>query len=214
VSSTTVDITDRRTVEERRTQLVDAAVEVLAAEGLERATTRRITDHAGLALGAFHYAFRSKRDLIEAVMGRVIDSTESALRSALDALEPALAAGASADEALGRAIETFWRGVEASPQLQLAQRELTVHALRDPALRPVAQQQYDRYARAVELLLERVPGVPSGQARADLARFLVATLDGLALHRLVDEDPAAGDRRLALFVDTLRALLDREPTTA
>src|SRR5690606_15625560 len=58
---------DRRSVEERRAQLVQAATEVISRDGLGRATTRRITDHADLALGAFHYAFRSKEELLGAV---------------------------------------------------------------------------------------------------------------------------------------------------
>jgi len=62
---------ERRSAEQRREQLLDAAVAVIAEHGLERATTRAITDRAGLALGAFHYVFDSKDELLEAVAERV-----------------------------------------------------------------------------------------------------------------------------------------------
>jgi AcrR family transcriptional regulator len=62
----------RRTVDERRAELVDATLGILASEGLGAATTRRITEEAGLALGAFHYAFRSKDELLRAVIERLM----------------------------------------------------------------------------------------------------------------------------------------------
>ncbi len=193
----------RRSVEERREQLIDAAIKVLADEGIGAATTRRITDEAGLALGAFHYAFTSKDDLLHAVIERFSRGIETVLHHAV--LEPQ-----SSPEDLGnQLIRGFWRYAEETPELQLAQYEVTVHALRDPKLRPLAELQYRRMAEAVELVLEDHPMVADGQLRTDLASYLAAAMDGLILYRVVEGDPEAAARRLEMFIGTLPALVQQ-----
>jgi TetR/AcrR family transcriptional regulator, regulator of biofilm formation and stress response len=182
---------DRRSVDERRIQLIDAAVAILAEEGLARATTRNITDRAGLALGAFHYAFASKDELLAAVMERIAVATE-------EALEQALAEQGEAS-AVTRLLDGFWRFIDARPELQLAKAELTVHALRDPAMRPLAEAQYERYSTAIEQLLARAPELAAAPAECEsMARYLVATLAGLVMQRLIQGDPAAARDRLTL----------------
>ena len=192
----------RRSVGERREQLIDAAIAVLAREGIGAATTRRITDEAGLALGAFHYAFRNKDDLLRAVIDRLSFGIEEVLQQAI--LEP----DTSLREFGEQIIRSYWRFVEETTELQLAQYELTVHALRDPELRPLAELQYQRLNEAVELVLEDHPDMPGGPIRQDLASYLVSVMDGLVLHRVVQDDRAAAERRLELFVAALPALID------
>lgn len=192
---------ERRSVAERRTQLIDAAIDVLARDGIGAATTRRITDEAGLALGAFHYAFASKDDLLHAVIERFSTGMETVLQDAI--LEP----DASLEDLGEQLIRGYWRYVEETPQLQLAQYELTVHALRDPRLRPLAELQYQRMAQAVELVLQDHPLVPPGPVRHDLATYLAAVMDGLILSRVVRDDPGAAQRRLDLLLATLPALI-------
>lgn len=194
--------TDRRSVEERREQLIDAAIQVLATEGLGRATTRNITEQANLALGAFHYAFRSKDELLESVIERVVSATERVLQDAVEDVrdDPA--------RAIPRMLEEFWDFIDETPDLQLAQYELTVHALRNPKMRRLAVDQHQRYTSAIRGVLDQVPGSPEGQEAEDLARYIAATMDGLVLHRLVEEDVEAGRRRLHLHQTALQCLID------
>ncbi|MFE3960728.1 TetR/AcrR family transcriptional regulator [Nocardia sp. NPDC059091] len=56
---------------ERRTELVDAAVQVIATHGVDGATTRRIADAAGAPLATLHYCYESKELLFAAVFDRV-----------------------------------------------------------------------------------------------------------------------------------------------
>lgn len=186
---------DRRSLDERREQLVDAAVAILAEEGLARATTRNITDRAGLALGAFHYVFDSKDDLLAAVMERVLRATQEALTRAVDHEGPTT---------MTELLDAFWRFIDAAPQLQLAKAELTVHALRDPALRPLMEEQYERYTATVRELA--VDAVLSSEDGDTLARYLVATLDGLVLQRLVEGDAGAARDRLDLHAAAVETL--------
>lgn len=52
---------------ERRQELIDAAVLVIAERGVDGATTRRIADRAGAPLATLHYCFASKELLFGAV---------------------------------------------------------------------------------------------------------------------------------------------------
>ncbi len=194
---------ERRSVAERREQLIDAAISVLAREGIGAATTRRITAEAGLALGAFHYAFRNKDELLRAVAERLSRGVEGVLESS--PADPTASLTAFGEQI----VQAFWGFVEQTTELQLAQYELTVHALRDPGLKPLAEEQYRRLTAAVDGALEGHPEVPDGQARHDLASYLVSVMDGLILHRVVEGDADAAVRRLELFVATLPALADR-----
>jgi AcrR family transcriptional regulator len=188
----------RRSVDERREQLIDATLGILASDGLAAATTRRITEEAGLALGAFHYAFRSKDELLRAVIERLNSEISQALDGVSDEAKSNL------PDAVEAVIRGLWHYVEAKPELQLAQYELTIHALRDPTMRELASWQYDRYADVVVRTLDGVSDAPSGHELVELARFLVATLDGLILHHCVQGDLESARRRLEQCVSSTR----------
>lgn len=191
---------ERRSVAERREQLIDAAISVLASEGIGAATTRRITDEAGLALGAFHYAFRNKDDLLEAVMERLSRGVEEVLERSV--LEPSQSL-----EGFGETLaRTYWGFVEQTTKMQLAQYELVVHAMRDEGLKPLAQAQHDRMNASLERALGDQPDIAHHPQRRDLATYILSVLDGLILRRIVEGDPQAAERRLELFIATFPAI--------
>lgn len=210
------DRRERRSVEERRGELVDAAISLVAEEGLSNATTRRITDRAGVALGAFHYAFASKAELVAAVMDRISSRLESAL-------DVSVAPGTSSDVAARRVLEAHAELVAADPPLQLARQELLVRALRDPALQSLVAEQRHRVVAAIHrsLTAAAAPGATAGARGTDrdvagggrawsdtvpeaLAGYLAATLDGLVLHRHLD--PSGADGRDALHSEAITAI--------
>lgn len=201
---------DRRSVEERRQQLVDAALKVMAEQGLTKATTRAITEAAGLALGAFHYAFTSKDELLGAVIEQTVGEIDAVLMRTFRAAEPQdteVDEQALVVEVLRRFVADLWDYFESTPRLHLAQYELTLHALRDPSLRHLAERQYDLYSATVARGLERLTGeVGSGSAN-ELARYVVATVDGLLLQWLVEGDDDAARARLARYQRTLPAIV-------
>lgn len=201
---------DRRSVEERRVQLIDAALAVMAQQGLSRATTRAITDEAGLALGAFHYAFTSKDELLSAVIERVVAEIDGTLVRAMEEAEPrvdGLDGQALVVAALTRFLQQTWEQLRARPELQLAQYELTLHALRDPSLRHLAARQYDRYCATVATRLGQMTEEVGAEAAEQLARYLVATVDGLLLQWLVEGDDDAAALRLRRYLTTLPAIV-------
>lgn len=86
----------KRGGEERRSQIVEALMRVMAARGYERASIAEIAREAGLASGLIHYYFKTKQDILLALMDQLsahlrtryearLESAESAPWSRLDA---------------------------------------------------------------------------------------------------------------------------------
>ena len=76
----------RVSAEDRRDALIEAAIRVIAAKGVAAATTRAIVAEAGASLASFHYAFRS-RDEMMAELITVVTTQEA--ESVVHALSPA-----------------------------------------------------------------------------------------------------------------------------
>jgi AcrR family transcriptional regulator len=174
----------RINAEARREELVEAAIRVMAREGLDRATTRRIADEAGAAPGIFHYVFRGKTELLEAVIGAVTQQVEQVLRDAVDPRKGLAAA-------ISDAAQTFWQHVRADDGLQLMQYELVIYCRRTPGLEWLADWQYARYIAAVTEVLGAAAEHDADQSAISLdqlARFLVAAVDGLVLQYAVHHD--------------------------
>lgn len=191
-------------IEDRRSQLVEAALDVAAAEGIAATTVRRVAEQAGVALGVVHYCFEDKDELFTALAARIVDE-----------LAEASAAGLEFDEsdeapdlptALGAAIAGLWEMIEQTPGEQLLTYEITAHALRDPSLRSVALRQYDVSQQAAEDLLALVASASGATWTTpvpELAGQTLAYVDGVTLRWLVDRDGAAARARLTSFAEYL-----------
>ena len=77
----------RMSAAERREQLVAAAIRVMTRDGVVRATTRAIASEAGMPLGVFHYAFRSKAELMAVVTETIAQQSKAEIDAAMIALD-------------------------------------------------------------------------------------------------------------------------------
>ncbi|MEU5220323.1 TetR/AcrR family transcriptional regulator [Streptomyces sp. NPDC020807] len=189
----------RQSADERREQLVEAALRVMIRDGVARATTRAIVGEAGLPLGAFHYCFRSKQELLHGVIERIL------LGSLASPLVP-LAPGTPAPEVVRATLHAYWDHIRAHPDEHQLTYELTQYALREPGLADVARRQYERYLDANVDHLEAVArqaGVAWTTDVTVLARFGLNFLDGLTLNWLIDRD----DDRALVALDAYAAHL-------
>jgi len=73
-------VVGRVTAQDRRQQLIDAAIRVAEREGIAATTTRRIAAEAGARLATVHYCFRSKQELLEGVLSAIITELSEAAR--------------------------------------------------------------------------------------------------------------------------------------
>jgi AcrR family transcriptional regulator len=181
-------------VEERRAEIVEAAIELISREGLAAASTRQIAAEAGVSLSTLHYCFGTKEALIDAVIEAIVAQIG-------DVAGAALPEDAGLAAAIDASVRAFWGLVENTPGLQTMQYELTLSALRGN--RELAHAQYEEYVGVAEQIFRRAaknsgerPAVPA----RDLARFVVAGLDGLILQHLSDPDVRRSRRQVRHLV--------------
>lgn len=195
----------RISAQERREQLVEAAIRVMSNEGFERATTRRIAQEAGTTQGVFHYAFRDKNELLTAVVGAVTLEIEKILRRSVD---PKLGLA----QAINDAIRGMWSYVQRDDGLQLMQYELTIFCRRTDGFQWLAEWQYARYtASTMEIFTEALQGQEISIDIASLTNFVVAAVDGLIIQYEVFHDDAKSAQDITNVIKAACALAGISP---
>jgi AcrR family transcriptional regulator len=194
-------------VDKRRQLLVEAAIRVMARDGVAKATTRAIAAEAGMALAAFHYSFRSKQELLEHVFEAITAHT-------VDQAMQALWVTGTVEEKVRGAIDTYWRHLIANPAEHRLTYELTQHAARHPALAPITKRQYEAYIAATVKLVEALAQSSNVRFRAPvpvLARYVLLVIDGLTLLWLNEGDTEAARAALDLAGDHMVSLIVQVP---
>lgn len=181
----------------RRDELVDAAVRVVAREGLAAATTRKIADESGLPLGAVHYWFANKEQLLEEVLITTMQRMSAAIE------ETALSDATGLLDALRAA----WRTAVEDQSAQLALYELTCMAVRTAGMRPLAERQYALYRSIARGTLERWAehSKLSAAQIAALSTLLASAFDGLVLAWLADPEGTDADGALQMLATMLES---------
>jgi AcrR family transcriptional regulator len=174
----------RRPSDERRRDLVEAALRVMARDGVAAASTRAITAEAGMAQSRFHYCFRSKAELLREVVETMVRNQVTSVL------------GAGGD--VRTALRAYAQHLVDHPEQHLLSYELTQYALRTPGLAPLAAQQYQAYLDGAAEVLAAL-GIDDPSA----PRLVVALLDGVTLQWLVDRDVEAAVAVLERFADQL-----------
>ena len=172
----------------RRLQLLDAALHVIADDGLKGLTHRAVDRRAGLPEGSCSAYWRT-RNALEAALTEYVAAS---LLADVDGLTEKISACADDDEqaAVSATLELFLRWLD-QRELLVARLELTMAATRDADL---AQLLADHRARLVAIVesIMTATGKDHGAARAEA---LVASYDGILLSALLQPPPA---RRLFL----------------
>lgn len=192
----------RMSASDRRTALLDAALTVIAERGVSAATTRAIVAEAGMSLASFHYAFRSRDEMMRELITLVLANQSTAVFAILEE-------AADVRGAIRGGLQAFFDTVRADPGREQVMFELMQFALRTPGLEDLPAEQYRAYHDAVTELLEaggRSTGVTWSIPVRDVARLVVTMTDGLTLAWLADRDDDAAARVLDFAADSLSAL--------
>jgi AcrR family transcriptional regulator len=189
----------RKPAEGTRQALIDAALRVLFRDGTQAATTRRIAEEAGVQQGQVHYWFADKNDLFEEAVKAILAGLDRAT-------EEVRGSGGTVGQTLKAAMDSV---IADDPIRQLAAYDITVYALRSPALRELAATQYRLYLDEVNRQLapfadEIEAKIPGGLPA--LTALASATFDGLTLHWLADPDPARTDAAINALIHLLAAV--------
>ncbi|RZU32133.1 TetR/AcrR family transcriptional regulator [Blastococcus saxobsidens] len=171
-------------VEQRRAQLVAAAMRVMQREGAWALTTRAVAREAGVPLGAVHYAFGSKAELVRAVFQADRENATALLRRAVEA-------EGTPTEILTRALVGYTDSVLADPGAEIVLQELTMMGGRDEDLRAAARESTEQYRADVLDLLHRLAEATGGSWSGDvevLAESLLGLLFGASVNWLCTGD--------------------------
>jgi AcrR family transcriptional regulator len=119
-----------------RERILEAARRILAGEGLERLTTRRVAELAGVSHGMVHYHFADRRDLIVALVVH-------ARRDWVEPLEE-LVDGPGTGEARMRAVIS-WMAEPQTTDVMRVHQSLFVFALGDDVVRGRLAAEFARW---------------------------------------------------------------------
>ncbi|KIS26510.1 TetR family transcriptional regulator [Arthrobacter sp. SPG23] len=183
----------------RRQEVVEAVFRIIAADGLERASLREVADEAGLAVGSVRHYFASSDELLAHSFGVVVDRITARLDQARGHLSQQEPGTPGHREGVLTLLGQFLpldeeRAVDACVWM----------AFKNAArIRPFLAAEADRSHRAVAalvgwLIMELRPAGDPGdgdghQALVTEAERLLATLDGLTMHALLQPEWMTAD---------------------
>ena len=160
---------------DRRTEILDTALAVLAGQGMRGLTHRAVDRAAGLPAGSTSYYFRTRDALVTGCVRRLLE---------LDRVEVEAAAGPAGlglETLADLATEACMLMVTTNAHRTLARYELALHSIRTPAVRTEMVEAGDRLRGQIAGLL-RVLGATEPAAAAE---ELAAVMDGLVFTALV-----------------------------
>ena len=190
---------ERLSHEERREQLVAAALAVALREGVEAVTIRSVAREAGVRPGIIHYVFQDKHEMLAALSRQV-----AAIASTY--LDDAIAAGGDISTTMHALADGMWKGLEARSHHQLLTIEIATLGARDERMRAIVLDQLREQWAASEQYLTaaaRLSGVTYSMEVPLLARMVSAEIDGIQIAWMVEHDDAAAIASFHAIADAI-----------
>ncbi|MFG3044890.1 TetR/AcrR family transcriptional regulator [Streptomyces sp. NPDC048202] len=192
--------------EARRQQLLEAAVRVVAREGADGATTRKIADEAKAPLASLHYCFQNKENLLLAVFKQL------SAEMPVDVVLPE-DGSATLSYVIEQSLTNAIRWSVDNPVRVRAMIEVTLWAERnDPEL---SVSFYDTFLRSTEAVLRQVDVSLPDEELHSVVRVAMSIVDGLSLQLLTDGDKERTLRDTATACAILKSYLserERNPS--
>jgi DNA-binding transcriptional regulator YbjK len=176
---------------ERRTQLLDAAIDILADTGVGGLTHRLVDERAGLPSGTTSNYFRTRLALLEATTNHVAEQHWQ--RVAL--LQAVVGQSVDADTVkalMARMISDLGPTGDADARRgNIARMELFLEGTRRPELAPALGQIQAAALKSARLILEAAGFAPTDEQMGELARLL----NGIAFSNITftTDQPGTGD---------------------
>lgn len=153
---------------ETRTRILDATRQLVSEAGLEGTTIKGICSRAGILAGSFYNLFSSKEEAILVVVREAIQMVEPDPEAAVD---------------LETLVDAYVRFFEEQEALARVYMLVAVGGgVRDESLRARLLRHHER---RVERFTEAYAAAGAAQPE-EMAELMVTSLNGLALHRILD----------------------------
>ena len=194
----------------RRAQIVEAAVTVIAEQGLQNLSLSEIENKAGMSRGQLTYYFPAKEDILLAVFDRVVELMHQRVG------RPAAAACSqeSGWELVQHLLRTLLTQPSVSPEFACLQYTFLSQISHREDFRQRLATLYESWrsnmALGLSADLAQRPGARQVSSRA-LATLVQALLHGLTMQRAADPNAFAPEEMMDLCLDVLDRYLWREP---
>jgi AcrR family transcriptional regulator len=187
--------------EERRRQLVEAAIQQIVDAGIGETTVAAVAKRAGISKGIIHYYYEEKRELLRDALTVVEEEFISGAIEPIDESEPSA-------EQLTQLVYNALPLSEFGFRSQRVWFNLLATAMVDDELATLQQQYHRRWREFVRDHLARLVregDLPASTDPEDLARVIVAFCDGMSLLLLTAAaaEREHVERNVAVFVDGL-----------
>ncbi|WP_374024031.1 TetR/AcrR family transcriptional regulator [Mycobacterium sp. HNNTM2301] len=152
---------------ERRAQLLDAAIDILADVGVGGLTHRQVDERVALPAGTTSNYFRTRQALLEATAARTVDlhwRRVEALRTAIGPLTP--------DGVRALLTRMISEPDEQTRRYTLARFELFMEGTRRPELRPLLKDLQAAAVKSATVILEAAGYTPEPEQTEELSRLL------------------------------------------
>lgn len=168
----------RKSFEDRREEILRAALAVIARKGFAGTTTRDVTDEVGVTHGLLHHYFPAREGLLAAAF-------DLAAEEDLRHLQAEVAAGTDPLDRLRRYLRYY--GPTSDDPMVLLWIDAWSEAPRNEALATTSRRQNTAWHTILRDLLAdgAAAGVFTCDDPDDAAWVVIALLDGLALQRVV-----------------------------
>ncbi|MFJ6499124.1 TetR/AcrR family transcriptional regulator [Streptomyces virginiae] len=182
---------------DRRTLLADAALDVLADEGMRGLTHRAVDRRAGMPPGTTSAYFRTRAALLAGLVTRLVQVDQAELQAMAEELPPLRTVGELVD---GMVLLTRQRLTGEGRRRSLARYACAVESVRDPELREILVPRENAGREAVRLFLA-ARGVTDVE---DRTHTLLTCIDGLVFDRLVSGGEVSREALAGLVAAAVR----------
>ncbi len=186
--------------DERKNQIVEAAMNVFSRLGFNKARMDDIANELGLSKGALYWYFKSKDEIIGAILGYMVNRE-------LDELKQFIQTEGSAAVRLHHVVELVLQDMQHMKHWMPLLYELYALALRNIYTRNVFKEYFRNYTFVLTSIIEQ--GIENGEIRPvsakDLAIAMAATLEGSLLVYVYDPENVDFERNMQA---SLQFLLD------
>lgn len=158
-------------------RIVDGAITVIARDGLDALSIRRVAAEAGVAIGTVQYHYPTRAELVLAALQRTAHRQQA--RAMAAPREPAILA------TLVTRLALLLPHDDASREEAIVWVALAAAAARDPLVGPHQRQIVTQTISAIEALLDRAiqsGELPDSTDTLDLAERIHAVVEGYLLH--------------------------------
>jgi AcrR family transcriptional regulator len=194
------------TSEIRRNQILDAATKVFVRQGFQHARMDDIVEESGLSKGTLYWYFKSKEDIINAILHRLFTGD-------LAYLENMMQAEGTASERLIQLTDHRITGLQQMSSLVPIIFEFYAVAVHQQSVKQFINEYFQHFRALLEELIQE--GINNGEFRKvdarDTAISITSLYEGLTLHWMIDPQSVQleilNENSISLFLNGLKLRL-------